>query len=56
MTTIKAYLFEIGVPESYFNQVGEIKPVLSNIDEDGRAFNRRSQYIYFEIQKYRLLK
>jgi outer membrane protein OmpA-like peptidoglycan-associated protein len=55
---IRAYLLEIGVPEILISTkgIGEIKPVLSNIDEDGRAFNRRANIFVFEIQKYRLFK
>lgn len=36
--------------------IGETKPIMSNNDDDGRKYNRRSNVFVFEIQKQRLFK
>lgn len=55
---IRNYLREIGIPDILISTkgIGEIKPVMPNSEEDGRAYNRRSNIFVFEIQKYRLFK
>ncbi|MBK8843494.1 MAG: OmpA family protein [Saprospiraceae bacterium] len=56
--SIRVYLRKLGVPDILISTkgIGEIKPVMSNADDDGRKYNRRSNVFVFEIQKQRLFK
>lgn len=56
--TIKDYLLELGIPEKLISikGIGKLKPVRSNSEEEGRAYNRRANIFVFEIQKYRLFR